>query len=249
MRNALLLLCGLCLSGLSHTAPLNRLSGNVRYAERSPLPADTTLTLELLDVTRPDARAERLVRLALPTRGRQIPLAFELPFYAADIHATRRYALRATLISGNGELLFVSRTTTEVLTGGAGSQFDLLLQRAGDIAPVTTLENTYWKLTTVGNQAARVLTGEREAHLLLLDGRASGSSGCNKLMGSYTLAGRALTLGPLASTRMACPELGAQETTLIDAYQRTTAYRIEGETLTLLSGSTPLARFQSRYFK
>lgn len=239
----------LCLVGCAHASALDRLSGSVRYAERSALPADATLILELLDVTRPDARTERLVRLALPTRGRQLPLAFELPFHPADIDATRRYALRATLINGGGELLFASRPPTPVLPHGANKRIELQLQRVRDSVSAATLENTYWKLIMVGDQAARALPGEREAHLLLLDGRASGGSGCNKFMGTYTLAAGALTLSPMASTRMACPALGAQESELIAAFQRTTTYRIDGETLTLLSGSTPLARFQSRYFK
>jgi heat shock protein HslJ len=49
---------------------------------------------------------------------------------------------------------------------------------------------------------------------------------------------------------MACPpDMMAQETALLDAFERATAYRIEGEALTLLRGDTVLARFASRYFK
>ncbi|MCA1979814.1 MAG: YbaY family lipoprotein, partial [Thiobacillus sp.] len=51
--------------------PLERLTGEARISGRVALPADATLTLELLDLARPDARAERLARLTLPTRGRQ----------------------------------------------------------------------------------------------------------------------------------------------------------------------------------
>jgi heat shock protein HslJ/uncharacterized membrane protein len=37
------------------------------------------------------------------------------------------------------------------------------------------------------------------------DGTVSGSSGCNRFTGSYTLSGEGLTFGDMASTRMACP--------------------------------------------
>ena len=37
------------------------------------------------------------------------------------------------------------------------------------------------------------------------DGVVGGSSGCNRFTGAYTQKDEELTLGPLASTRMACP--------------------------------------------
>ena len=37
------------------------------------------------------------------------------------------------------------------------------------------------------------------------DGVVGGSSGCNRFTGTYTQKDEELTLGPLASTRMACP--------------------------------------------
>ncbi|MCB1394441.1 MAG: META domain-containing protein [Rhodobacter sp.] len=44
------------------------------------------------------------------------------------------------------------------------------------------------------------------------DGHASGTSGCNRFSGAVSQQGDVLTLGPLASTRMACPEpLSSQE--------------------------------------
>ena len=38
------------------------------------------------------------------------------------------------------------------------------------------------------------------------DGQISGSGGCNRFSGSYQRHGDTLSLGPLAATRMACPE-------------------------------------------
>jgi len=44
------------------------------------------------------------------------------------------------------------------------------------------------------------------------DGRASGRGGCNGYGGGYTLAGDALSFGPMMSTKMACaPELMDRE--------------------------------------
>ena len=228
----------------TETAALTRISGEIHTRERMALPADATLTVELIDTT-PDARSGRLARLALSTRGRQVPLAFELPVHSADLNAARTYQLRATLINGGGELLF---SGVQTLTGETTRRVNLRLARAGEQRADATLEDTYWKLLEVDGQSARVQPGEREAHLLLLDGLASGGSGCNKMMGRYTLGTRGhLAIGPLASTRMACaPALMAQESTLHAAFARTTRYRIDGNVLELREGDVVLARFVAR---
>jgi len=238
------------LSAVTPAHALDRLSGEISMFERTTLPADSTLVVDLLDIAPADERVERLARLALPTRGRQAPLAFELPFHPDDIRPAHRYAVRATLIDGGGRLLFATPDWVPVLTQDRVRTISLVLHPARDIQPPTALENTYWKLLDVAGQAARVQAGEREAHLLLLDGRATGGSGCNKLMGRYATQGRGkLTLGPLASTRMACtPEVMAQEAALHDAYARTRHYRIDGDRLELREGDTVLARFQARRF-
>src|SRR5689334_17300491 len=52
--------------------------------------------------------------------------------------------------------------------------------------------------------------------------RISGSAGCNRYFGSYTLAGDHLTVGPTGSTRMMCdPERMAQEDRFFQALQAT----------------------------
>ncbi len=238
-----LALLALVTAASAFAAPLDRISGSVSPSVAVPLPADATLTVELLDDATPAARGTRLVRLALPTHGRQPPLAFELPYHPDDLRPGHRYLLRATLIEGGGEVLYAG-----TLPAFGEGQANMVLQRMQDAAPATPLENTYWKLAAVGGQPARVEPGEREAYLLLLAGRASGGSGCNKLMGSYTLGTRGeLGIGPLASTRMACPPaMMAQEAALLDAYARTRAYRIDGESLSLLDGDAVLARFVMR---
>jgi putative lipoprotein len=242
----------LLIAAQAHSAPaepLDRISGSVTYRERIALPEDVTLAVELLDVSKQDAKAERLAQLTLPVGSQQVPLAFELPFYPAAVQPAHRYTLRATLSSG-GELLFTTAQQVPVLTHGAGKQAQLVLQQVQQKSSAA-LENTYWKLIEVDGRPAQTLPGEREAHLLLLDGHASGSSGCNKLMGSYTHAApNSLHIGPLASTRMACPPgMMAQETALVTAFERATRYRIAGDTLSLLDGDTVLARYEARYFK
>jgi putative lipoprotein len=248
-----LLSATLLLTVPSYAAPLaalDRIDGSVSTREPVALPADATLTVELLDVSKADAQAGRLARLSLPGGGRQLPLPFELPYYRADVQPGHRYSVRATLTSSGGALLYTTTRHVPVLTEGAGKQVQLELQQV-QLRTAATLENTYWKLTAIGTLPVQVQANEREAYLLLLDGRVSGSSGCNKLMGTYTQqAPNGLRIGPLASTRMAClPALADQETTLTAALARASGYRIDGNALDLMAGDTVLARFEARYFK
>lgn len=66
------------------------------------------------------------------------------------------------------------------------------------------------------------------------DGQVSGSSGCNTFSGTYQLDGTNLTVGPLASTRMACDEpLMTQETQFLTALQTPSTVETSGANVTL----------------
>ncbi len=68
------------------------------------------------------------------------------------------------------------------------------------------------------------------------DGTISGTGGCNRLMGDYAAEDGAVGIGPLAMTRMACPEptgLMEQETALVAALESAATYRLEGDMLHL----------------
>ena len=97
------------------------------------------------------------------------------------------------------------------------------------------LVGTYWKLMTLDGQPVAVADNQREAHLILgEDGRVSGSTGCNRLMGSYRLEGDTLTFSRLASTRMACPgDMAMLEQAWLAALAETAHYSIAGQSLEL----------------
>jgi len=85
------------------------------------------------------------------------------------------------------------------------------------------------------------------------DDTLGGSDGCNRYMSGYTLTGEALTIGPLASTRMACkgPQGAAEQARDYAAVLGTvTGYRIDGGELTLLTreGKTA-ARYQAEVIR
>jgi heat shock protein HslJ len=122
-----------------------------------------------------------------------------------------------------------------------------LCSDAVDPAPLT---GTYWRLTDLPGDPAFAVDPDLRAHLVFDDAnRVSGASGCNRLTGGFTLDGDALTFGPLAGTRMACPAPAMElEQRFHAALMQVTAYSIEGEILTLAGADGVLARFE-RYLE
>lgn len=69
------------------------------------------------------------------------------------------------------------------------------------------------------------------------DGTVSGSGGCNRFMGTYSVEGALLKLGPLAGTKMVCTPAGVmeQETAILAALSSTTSFTMDGDKLRLLN--------------
>lgn len=70
--------------------------------------------------------------------------------------------------------------------------------------------------------------------------KVSGSTGCNRLMGTYTTSGAGITFGPLATTRMACPPNSPEAGLMAALGSQTLTYQLSTDTLTLLDGTTPV---------
>ena len=70
------------------------------------------------------------------------------------------------------------------------------------------LENTYWKLMTLGNASVESPEGAREIHLVLnsQDMRVNGFAGCNRMSGGYELRARRSSSVDIAGTMMACAD-------------------------------------------
>ncbi|WP_300736287.1 META domain-containing protein [uncultured Alistipes sp.] len=95
------------------------------------------------------------------------------------------------------------------------------------------LEGTEWQLIQLDGRSVKAAP---ETFVLKLEnGSVSGAGACNRLMGSYkTGERRALKIGPLATTKMACPNLD-QEQQFLRALESTTHYDMDGPMLLLLS--------------
>ena len=105
------------------------------------------------------------------------------------------------------------------------------------------LEGTEWQLVQLDGRSVKAAP---ETFVLKLEsGSISGFGACNRLMGSYTTGERrALKIGPVASTKMACPNLD-QEQQFLRALESTTHYDMDGPMLLLLSNGELHAVFQA----
>jgi heat shock protein HslJ len=109
------------------------------------------------------------------------------------------------------------------------------------------LSGTAWLTTSInnGNQAVvSLITGSELTAEFGKDGTLSGSAGCNSFTGSYKVDGDKITIGPLASTMMACdqPEgVMDQEAQYLAALQSAATYSIEGNRLELRTADDAMA--------
>lgn len=118
--------------------------------------------------------------------------------------------------------------------------------------PAESLENTYWKLMSLGGDSVTVAPGQGEPHLIFnsATGRVAGSGGCNQLGGTYELDGDRLSLGSVIATLMACPEGMETEKAFLEALQRVQGWRITGRQLDLLDAEGDvIGSFEARHME
>jgi heat shock protein HslJ len=101
------------------------------------------------------------------------------------------------------------------------------------------LEKTEWKLIRLGRAAVKGDDLHRQPQIVLdpVSHRASGSGGCNRIMGGYELKGDKLTFARMASTMMACPGGMGTEQNFLKALGRVKRWKIAGQQLELMDGS------------
>lgn len=105
------------------------------------------------------------------------------------------------------------------------------------------LTGVSWRPVMVGNE-----TIPEDSGMFIrfeVDGSIKGHSGCNGFFGSLQQTKSGITVGPLGSTRMACPEpIMNREAAFLDAVQKTTSFASEKDSMRLVDdGSTVLAEF------
>lgn len=218
--------------------------GTVSWRQRVALPAEAMLLVRIEDVTDDESAPAFVAEGRWAADGRPLPLAFQLAYPdRRGVRGPRRYVIRALVVDGQ-RTLFRSRFAAPLASRGGAQGVDLLLVPVDD-EPSSALIGTSWFVTAINDD--RIQGGGRDPQLQLRgDGRVAGTGGCNQLAGRYAVEGGALHFSDLTTTLMACAGTAMQqELALLNALRRVTAYRMDGETLELLVGSTPVVRLRA----
>ncbi|HEU5135000.1 MAG TPA: META domain-containing protein [Steroidobacteraceae bacterium] len=232
------------------------ISVTVSYGAQTPPPAGAELHLSLEDVSRADAPAH-VISATSVSSSLSSPLEFEITYDPSVIIANHRYVVRARVMKDGAEL-FVSDKAYPVLGAANITHLHVLMRRASAATSPASdqstaqLENTYWKLMTLGDEKVASPAGAREIHFVMQSEghRVHGFAGCNGMMGSYTLNATRLAFSQMGGTMMACTNGMELEQKFHQVFPRVAAWKIEGESLQLLDAAgTVLATFESRYLR
>jgi heat shock protein HslJ len=99
-----------------------------------------------------------------------------------------------------------------------------------------SLTGIHWQLAAMGETP--VVAGSVVSIMFGDDSSVSGTGGCNRFSGTYTVSSNMLTFSPLASTRMACVDAAAsqQETAFFAALEAANGYALADDGLTIWYG-------------
>ena len=100
----------------------------------------------------------------------------------------------------------------------------------------TPLLGREWQIEDIAG--AGVIDDSHASLQFMADGSLSGSATCNRIIGSYQSGGKDLTIAPVGTTMMACPEaLMAQEAKLLGLLPTVSSYEIDETGALLLVGA------------
>ena len=141
---------------------------------------------------------------------------------------------------------------------GGGRERTLVVERFMDIRPGercagggatnASLENTYWKLTSLGDRPVTVRAGQEAPYLMLSaeTGRVSGWTGCTGVSGRYRSNDQSLAFTSLMSMRTTCTTGAELERRYLAALRNARRSKIARQRLELFDArGKSLARFEA----
>lgn len=128
-----LLLAGLALLAPTLTmAQQSAVTGTVRYNDKALPPANSVLTVQLLDVSQADTAAKVISEVRISVSGKAPPYAFTLPYDPTLINQSNIYVVGARINSGS-TLIWLNTAQTRVITAGNPTNVDIVLTRVGSL--------------------------------------------------------------------------------------------------------------------
>jgi putative lipoprotein len=234
-------------------------TGVATYRERIAMPKNAVFEATLADVSKADAPAETVGTAVMENPGNP-PYHFSISYDPRRILDNHSYAVRATIKIGD-ELACVSDASYPVITRGNGKEVNILLKSAGGRTMVAgadrsrgnvPLENTTWRVTRLNGKDVAANENQHAPYIVLgsSEHRVSGSGGCNRINGTYTVDKQTIHFGPMASTMMACPTGMDTEKDFMEALDAARKWSIRGDELELYGeDGNLLVRFEANESK
>ncbi len=104
------------------------ITGKAFYSEQIAAPPDARFVAVLQDTSRADASAIELGRVEKYRPGNP-PYEFKIEYDADTIKQGHTYTVRASLLSAEGQLIFVTDMHTPVITRGAPKEVEIMMKR------------------------------------------------------------------------------------------------------------------------
>jgi heat shock protein HslJ len=162
-----------------------------------------------------------------------------------SIATTRRAGSPAAMAVEREYLGRLGRVASFRISGDELTLFDA----AGDALLVyaasrPTIEGS-WEITgylmVSGNGFSSTVIDSAPSAVFGADGSMSGGTGCNTFRGAYEIDGATISIGPLRTTRMACPpELAEQEAGILKSLDAASSFSLAPGTATLLNAAGQL---------
>lgn len=228
-----------CLKQTRTLAPEETITGEATYRERILLPEGATLTITLDEVS-DSTTSKRLFSTKQPLSATP-PYAFSLTYPTAEVSQYNKYVIYTTIHVGD-ELRFLGSTPFKPFADTT-VPLNIMLhapEQITSVNPLANLENTYWKLLTIGDTTIKMVANQPQEAFIQLTGTkqiARGFGSCNIFSGSFTTEQNNLKFGPLLSTMKACEDTMETEQLFLAALAETRYFAINGEVMSLYSGS------------
>jgi heat shock protein HslJ len=173
--------------------------------------------------------------------------AYSAPYEAKDGKISVGSGISTMMMCSPQAVMDQESAYLKALRAAAGYKIDgdrLTLSDAKGAALLTfraeepgTLSGGAWMMTMYNNGKGGFQSGMPNVQVTAIfdeHGKLSGHGGCNSYFAQYSVEGNKIEIGPIGSTRMACPQpVMDQETAYFRALESAATFKIEGSRLML----------------
>jgi len=134
-------------------------SGTVNKLDRSALPENAVIEVELLQMSAAGGADTVLATQTIAASGQQLPIPFAMPYDPAQVDATQTYLIGAR-VTVDGQVIYASQTATAVVTNGAPTSGIEILVGPQAEATAGALSGTVTYLERIAMEPAAVIEVE-----------------------------------------------------------------------------------------